>query len=151
MRILKLRYFKALAESEHLSETAARMYISPSALSTAIAQIEADLGVPLFDRVGRNIRLNENGKKFYYHVRRILEEMDQAYAELQGNENPPNIALTVATTSHLLWQTPFTEFVRLHPDISFTTISVQEIPLRPDSSLPKFDFVLSSLIDLPAS
>ena len=62
MKLQQLHYFKALAEREHLFQTATELYISPPALSTAISRLEEELGVPLFDRVGRNIRLSENGK-----------------------------------------------------------------------------------------
>jgi len=66
MKLLQLYYFRALAEKEHLYRTATELYISPSALSTTISRLEKELGVQLFDRVGRNIRLNDNGKKILY-------------------------------------------------------------------------------------
>ena len=73
MKLLQLYYFKALAEREHLTATAAELYISPPSLSAAISRLETDLGVPLFDRVGRNIRLNDKGRQFYDHVKLALD------------------------------------------------------------------------------
>ena len=84
MKLLQLYYFKALAEREHLTATAAELYISPPSLSAAISRLETDLGVPLFDRVGRNIRLNDKGRQFYDHVKLALDELDKGFDELQS-------------------------------------------------------------------
>ena len=82
MKLQQLQYFKALAEKEHLFKTATELYISPPALSATISRLEEELGVSLFDHVGRNIKLNKNGERFYLHVKNVLAELDQACAEL---------------------------------------------------------------------
>ena len=112
MKMLHLQYFKALAENEHLFRTANELYISPSALSASISRLETDLGVRLFDRVGRNIQLNEDGKKFYYHVKRVLDELDLARMELKQSGEHKMPSLNVATSTHVLWEEPFAEYVQ---------------------------------------
>ncbi len=57
-----LRYFWAVAKDGNLTRTAARLRVAPSALSAQIRQLEEALGVPLFDRQGRGLVLNEAGQ-----------------------------------------------------------------------------------------
>ena len=83
MELLQLRYFVALAESENLTKTANALYISPSSLSLTISKLEREVGVKLFDRVGRKLRLNDNGQEFLRHLRSVLTELDSAVSQLQ--------------------------------------------------------------------
>ena len=57
MNEIQLRYFCTLAKTEHLNHAAEELFISPSSLSITIRRIEAELGVPLFEKRGRNIVL----------------------------------------------------------------------------------------------
>ncbi|MEJ7450773.1 LysR family transcriptional regulator, partial [Staphylococcus warneri] len=52
-------YFKQLAQTENMSECAKMLNVSQSTLSRAIKNLEAELGIPLFNRVGRTIKLNK--------------------------------------------------------------------------------------------
>ena len=73
-----LRYFSVLAQVEHYTLAAARLGISQPSLSSAIHHLESELGgVKLFEKVGRNIRLTEEGR-FY------REKVDSALAELNS-------------------------------------------------------------------
>ena len=62
--LLQLDYFRRLAASEHITATARELYISQTALSNMLSGLEKELGVRLFDRVGRSIRLNEAGRVY---------------------------------------------------------------------------------------
>src|SRR6266705_722559 len=64
MDLLQLRYFQAVARHQHVSRAAAELRVAQPALSRAIARLEAELGVPLFDRRGRRVRLNRFGAMF---------------------------------------------------------------------------------------
>ena len=73
-----LRYFSVLAQVEHYTLAAARLGISQPSLSSAINHLEDELGgVKLFEKVGRNVRLTEEGR-FY------REKVDVALSELQS-------------------------------------------------------------------
>lgn len=82
MDLLHLRYFQAVAYRGHLSQAAAELHIAQPSLSRAIARLEADLGVPLFERAGRGLRLNHFGTTFLRRVDRALRELDDARQEL---------------------------------------------------------------------
>ena len=61
MDLLQMQYFLKIAETGNMTRAAEELYISQSSLSRTIARLEKDLGVKLFDRVGRQIQLNEFG------------------------------------------------------------------------------------------
>ena len=64
MELQQLRYFHIVAELENVNRAAERLVISPSAVSRAVKRLEAEIGVDLFTREGRVIRLNRFGREF---------------------------------------------------------------------------------------
>lgn len=85
-----LRYFSVLAQLEHYTLAAARLEISQPSLSSAIRNLENELGVKLFEKVGRNIRLTEQGRYFQKKVDAAMEELSSATeALLSSRENAP--------------------------------------------------------------
>jgi DNA-binding transcriptional LysR family regulator len=65
MQLTPLNYFVTVARYEHMSKAALELQISQSSLSKTIARLEEDIGVPLFDRKGKSIKLNLYGQLFY--------------------------------------------------------------------------------------
>ncbi|MDR1118244.1 MAG: LysR family transcriptional regulator [Bifidobacteriaceae bacterium] len=82
MDLLQLRYFKAAAAHEHMSHAANELNISQPTLSKAISRLESDLGVELFDRLGRSVELNEFGRLFLTRASRALLELSDGAREL---------------------------------------------------------------------
>jgi len=83
LELLQLEYFQAVARSGHVTETAQRLNVTQSSVSRTIQRLEEDLGAPLFDRVGRSVRLNDFGRAFLYRVDRALMELDQGRREIR--------------------------------------------------------------------
>ncbi len=83
MQLYQLEQFCAIARCEHVSKAAAELHISQPTLSLNLARLEDELGVHLFDRVGRNIKLNLYGQEFYSHVEKALQELDNAKQKMQ--------------------------------------------------------------------
>ncbi len=103
MDLLQLKYFQVVAQLEHMTRAAEKLYIAQPSLSQSIAKLEGELGVPLFDRQGRRIRLNQFGRAFLKRVERVfleLEEGKREVADLAGLERG-SIALAVASTQPL--------------------------------------------------
>ena len=79
----QLRYFVAAARSEHMARAAEQLDLSQPALSRSIQKLEDELGLPLFDRVGRGVRLNEAGRILLRRVDRASAEFEDALRELK--------------------------------------------------------------------
>lgn len=77
MNLSQLYYFRKLAELQHYTKAAKELYISQPALSDAIKSLERELGVPLFKREGRNVRLTRYGREFADYVGKALCELDR--------------------------------------------------------------------------
>jgi DNA-binding transcriptional LysR family regulator len=77
-----LRYFEAVARHSHVTRAAEELHIAQPALSKQISQLEHELDVALFDRVGRNVRLTEAGEALLPHARMVLAQVEAARAEM---------------------------------------------------------------------
>jgi DNA-binding transcriptional LysR family regulator len=86
MELRHLRYFVAAASAEHLSKAARRIHVSVSPLSRQIRQLEDELGVRLFRRVGRGVRLTHAGTVFLKEAQEILASVDRAVVAAQDAE-----------------------------------------------------------------
>lgn len=77
-----LVYFNAVAEHLSMREASRRLNVASSAVSRQIAQLEDALGLTLFEREGRSLRLSPAGEVLYQHTRRLGERLDLAVREL---------------------------------------------------------------------
>src|SRR5476649_2103037 len=66
-----LRTFLEVARVEHLGRAAEALQADPSTVSRKIARLEQEVGVPLFERIGRSIRLTQAGKRFVGRAERF--------------------------------------------------------------------------------
>ncbi|NLH02083.1 MAG: LysR family transcriptional regulator [Clostridiales bacterium] len=97
MEIIQLLFFKKTAELEHMTKAANDLMVSQPYLSRTIAELEEELGIPLFDHVGRSIVLNPCGKAFYNRVTNIFNEIEDAKKEIQNINLSQQSRLTIVT------------------------------------------------------
>ena len=98
-----LRYFSVLAQVEHYTVAAARLGISQPSLSSAIHNLETDLGgVKLFEKVGRNIRLTDEGRFYQEKVDTALSELHAASMMLRDSKNSAPIIIRMGFVSGTL-------------------------------------------------
>lgn len=83
MNLIHLRYFVELARMHHYTRAAERLCITQPSLSHAIAQLEAEVGVPLFEKTGRNTELTRFGEQFLSYAESALKTLDDGVAALQ--------------------------------------------------------------------
>lgn len=78
MTLEQLRIFVAVAERQHVTEAAHALHLTQSAVSAAVSALESRYCVKLFDRIGRNIRLTEAGRRFAVEARAVLARATEA-------------------------------------------------------------------------
>src|SRR5436190_2240140 len=78
MELRHLRYFVAVAEEENVTRAAERLHVSQPPLSRQIRDLEDELGVQLFKRTAKALRLTEAGRLFLTEARAVLERAEQA-------------------------------------------------------------------------
>lgn len=83
----QLRYFAAIFEEGALARAANRERVAVSALSRHLANLEAELGTPLFERLPRGVQPTASGARLYEHARAILRSMRAASADVRDTEN----------------------------------------------------------------
>ncbi len=98
VELLQLRYFQTVARLEHMTKAAQYLQIAQSSLSKTIARLEEDLGVPLFERNGRNLRLNVYGRTFLEHVDCSLRELDEGRTKLKDMAGVREESVTLAVS-----------------------------------------------------
>lgn len=151
MGLLQLQYFKALAERDHLTETANELMISAPSLSATIARLEKELGVQLFDRVGRNIHLNEYGRIYLKHVNEVFSSLENAKLEILDSQNNQKMHLSVAITSPIVWHDAFQAFIKTNPHIIISHTIIKGHLFESASYCSQFDFIMSATTDLPGN
>ena len=82
MEIRQLKTFKAVADHLSFHKAAIAIHYAQSTVSAQIMALEEDLGIPLFERLGRRIRLTEAGANFYQYACKMLELAEAARADL---------------------------------------------------------------------
>ncbi len=147
LELLWLRYFKKLAEAEHLTHVAERLYISPPSLSATITKLEKELGVKLFNRSGRGIYLNNNGRIFLRYVNIALGALDDAVNEFSNISESPGYHLSIGVTSPVRYQRALFSFIKTYPEITLSQNAIDLPHFTGDELLKKYDFVFSASID----
>ncbi len=128
-----LRYFSVLAQLEHYTLAAARLGISQPSLSSAIHHLETELGdVRLFEKVGRNIRLTEEGRFFQEKVDAALRELNTASMTLRDSKVSAPVVIRMGVVSGALHGTVAKEiaaYIRQNARIRFhlTESSAEEL------------------------
>lgn len=87
--------FVAVADNGGVSAAARQLGAPKSTVSRAVARLEEDVGLQLFVRGAKSLRLTHDGSQFYQHAIRILEQVEAASAELAGLSESPRGRLTV--------------------------------------------------------
>ena len=120
MELRHLRYFEAIARHGHVSRAAGELHLAQPSLSKQLRVLEAELGVALFDRVGRRIELTEAGKLLLPYARRVLAEVDAARAAVQQYQGAHRGRVAIGTPPTVgtqLLPTALAAFNQLYPGV----------------------------------
>lgn len=110
--------FVAVAETGSMTEAAKALNVSHSAISQSIKSLETQLGQPLFQRVGRQVQLNSQGRNYYKDVAPALETIVNATEAIIHPPSSNRITLNMINSLAIRWWVPkVEEFQQYAPEI----------------------------------
>lgn len=122
MELRQIRYFIEVAEREHVTRAAEALHVAQSAVSRQIFNLEAELGVQLFIREGRTIRLTAIGKTFLEHMKRAMNIIEDAKQVIEEYTDPDRGTVHIGFPSTLatyLLPTVISAFRKEYPHVKF--------------------------------
>ncbi len=143
MELRQFRYFIAVAKSEHFRRAAKALSIAQPALSRQVKALEDELGVSLFERLPRGVRLTEPGRIFLHEAIRIIDEVEAASERVKRSARGQVGTLRIAFSEAMSGHDVLTRAIR-----SFrTTFADVEIILTPMTSLLQVEALRTGRID----
>jgi DNA-binding transcriptional LysR family regulator len=122
MNVEDLRRFLVVARTSHITEASEILGLPQSTVSRSILRLEQEYGCPLFDRVGRRVRLNTQGETLREHAQRALDELEAAAQSLAGVRDPSRGVVRLGYLSSLsTWLIPrlLRDFRKSRPLVDF--------------------------------
>lgn len=98
MNLRSLQIFQMVCSEGSITKAAKQLYMTQPAISHAIHDLESELQVQLFDRYGKRIYLNETGKTFLMHVKRVLLSYDELMQHIPLLEEEATIRIGSSIT-----------------------------------------------------
>jgi len=148
MDLLQLRYFRVVARVEHMTKAAEELSIAQPSLSKTIRRLEKEIGIPLFDRQGRSIRLNQFGKAFLEHTETMFYELEEGQRKVQDMAGLEHGKISLVAAS-LPWIPDLLQhFQALYPSVRFhlSQRPLAEIPHQLETGAYDFCFLSTPLI-----
>lgn len=153
MEFRQLEIFRAVAQELNFTRAAERVHTVQSNVTTQIRALEQEVGVPLFDRLGKQVRLTQAGQKFLHYVERILSLADAARHAATGVEKPKGTLNITSSDSVLTYRLPpfLQKFRKKYPDIELSFPPGLSGTLRTQLQTGVVDaaFVIDNRIDDP--
>ncbi|UUZ93637.1 LysR family transcriptional regulator [Paenibacillus sp. P25] len=130
MEFRQLQYFAAICKEMHFSKAAEALCTTQSNLSQQIKFLENELGLPLFDRIGKRIALTEAGQILLEQSQLIFERMDyiqRAITDLKKMEGGRLDIGILPGDGDLLFDALLVDFHRTYPKLSLTVTETTEV------------------------
>jgi len=122
VELRQIRYFIEVARREHVTEASNALHVAQSAVSRALANLEEELGVDLFIREGRNVRLTPIGRIFLGHMQQAMKVIEDATQIIEEYTDPERGTVNVGFPSSLatyMLPTAISAFRNEYPDVKF--------------------------------
>ena len=122
-----LKGFEAAARHLSFTRAAQELFLTQSAISREIKTLEEQLGVPLFDRTNRGLRLTDAGQILYRAVDEALTLLDEATNHLLAPKAAETLTVTTSVPLASLWLVPrLRGFFRLHPEVDVRSVAADQ-------------------------
>jgi DNA-binding transcriptional LysR family regulator len=124
MELRHLRYFIAAAEEQHFGRAADRLHVTRPAVSQIIADLEGELGTPLFERLAHHVRLTAAGRTLLPQLVRIMDDLGEALVVTrrvgEGKTGTLNIGYGSLTLMHSIFRAAVKRFRETNPDVTLS-------------------------------
>lgn len=147
----QLKYFRELAKTGNQSKTAEKLYITQTTLSNTIKNLERQLGVNLFERAGRSLRLSRAGERYLVYVNEALTALENAQSMLDDYREDGQQSVSVAMTSSGVWSNLVYGFRTQYPTYNLRQVNGDKAGFRTMLTEQQIDFVITGLTDFPLS
>ena len=145
MELLQLQYFQTVARLEHMTRAAEELQIAQPSLSKTIARLEEDLGVSLFDRKNRQLKLNHYGRLFLERVNRVFLELNEGKREIEDELERGQTQITLAVSIPKVLPELLSSFLKKFPDIKFQQVLESTSSMKSLLEKAEIDFCISSV------
>lgn len=123
MELLQLQYFVEVARLESFTRASQSLHVSQPALSQTVKRLENEVGVKLFEREGKHIKLTAHGRKFFARIGHSLQEIQAACSDLKNQRLQGNI--TIGTYMPIQPILPCLDaFSQENPDVTYSLMYV---------------------------
>jgi DNA-binding transcriptional LysR family regulator len=145
MEVRQLQTFCVLAEELNFTRTAERVFTVQSNVTSQIKALEAELGVPLFDRLAKKVVLTEAGRRFRPYAEKALTAMDQGYRAVRFGTEPAGPLNIYAPESVLTYRLPevLKLFRKRYPKVELVFRPEFDGKLVDELECGKFDLAIS--------
>lgn len=145
MELRQIKYFLKAKELLNFTEAAKILNISQSTLSQQIKQLEIELDVPLFNRIGKRIILTEAGEMFSEYASQSLNKANEGLLLLKdlNNINTGKITIGVIYSMRILFVKALIKFAEQYPNIKIQVVFGTTKDLLEKLNTHHFDFVLT--------
>ncbi len=129
-RLLLMSVFVGVAEEEGFAGAARRLSMSPPAVTRAIASLESHLGIKLFNRTTRYVRMTEAGQRYLKDARRVLAAADEADEAAVGVNAEPKGHLSVTASvlfGRLYIMSGIVDYMKRYPGMEVSAIFVDRV------------------------
>ena len=119
MELRQLRTFRAVAENLSFTRAAGELGYVQSSVTVQIQNLEKELGVPLFDRVGRRVALTDAGRRLLGYSEKLLDLEEEALATISADGEPAGAITISAAETHCTYRLPrvLGRFRELYPQV----------------------------------
>lgn len=98
MELRHLRYFAAVADQLSFTRAAEKVHVTQSTLSHQIKQLEDEIGLRLFNRIGKRVVITDTGEMLLNSVTKALREIDEGLQAVKGAASPLSGTIRVGAT-----------------------------------------------------
>ena len=145
MELRQLKYFITSADTLNFTEAARQCFITQSTLSQQIKQLETELGVQLFERIGKRVFLTETGRNFLPYARQTVADADYGVQRIKDMEDLKTGRLCIGTTFGLsaLITDAIARFSEQYPEVHLEVMFLKQDELIDAVRERKVDFALT--------